>query len=432
MSRSKSKRSKPSTQAREPTSPAPELPDESRTASPLARASLRGRRSDDAQGGRARPPAREPGARGRRCACGCAAYRVEVLLFLVSFVVLGALQLAALPAPERRAALRVPGAGVARGAAGPGSRGAAEPRGLGLRARGRRGRRCAARARLRPTDRWFVSFPSFPAVVMLPFVALHGYQFNDTSFGVVVGALAVALFFALLRSLARRGRAAPRPPENVRPGAAARLRDASSSTAPSAARCGSRAEVMGVAFTCLYLRNAVRRARPAAGRALLLHGDAHAHAAGVHRALLRARGAVPRARQPARAARGPWLRSGRPAAAPSWGCFALGAAPLAAAGGGLQRLPLRQPGRVRSRVPLQQPGQRRHRPLRASSTCTTSQRNLEAAFLKLPRLSAGPAASSGYDPHGLSLLLTLPLLVFLLVPRQRPRLHWPLWLTRGA
>src|SRR5215475_7835032 len=32
---------------------------------------------------------------------------------------------------------------------------------------------------IRPTDKWYVSFPSFPAVVMLPFVALHGYQLND-------------------------------------------------------------------------------------------------------------------------------------------------------------------------------------------------------------------------------------------------------------
>src|SRR5215470_19359722 len=36
-----------------------------------------------------------------------------------------------------------------------------------------------------PTDRWYVSFPAFPAVVMLPFVAVNGYQFNDTSFGVI-------------------------------------------------------------------------------------------------------------------------------------------------------------------------------------------------------------------------------------------------------
>lgn len=56
------------------------------------------------------------------------------------------------------------------------------------------------------------------------------------------------------------------------------------------------------------------------------------------------------------------------------------------------------------------------------------QRNLEAAFLKLPSISLNPLRL-GYDPHGLSLLLTLPLLVFLVVPKLRPRLHWPLWLT---
>ena len=49
------------------------------------------------------------------------------------------------------------------------------------------------------TDRWYSSFPWFPALVMLPFVVVNGYQLNDTSFGVIVGALAVALFFALLR-----------------------------------------------------------------------------------------------------------------------------------------------------------------------------------------------------------------------------------------
>jgi hypothetical protein len=54
------------------------------------------------------------------------------------------------------------------------------------------------------SDRWFSSFPWFPSVVMAPFVALHGYQFNDASFGVLIGALAVALFFMLLRQLAER------------------------------------------------------------------------------------------------------------------------------------------------------------------------------------------------------------------------------------
>ena len=55
-------------------------------------------------------------------------------------------------------------------------------------------------------------------------------------------------------------------------------------------------------------------------------------------------------------------------------------------------------------------------------------RNLEAALLKLPGVSLNPLRLA-YDPQGLTLLLTLPLLVLLVVPRMRPRLHWPLWLT---
>ena len=50
-----------------------------------------------------------------------------------------------------------------------------------------------------------MSFPPFPAVVMLPFVALNGYQFNDTSFTVIAAALALASFYSLLRFLARSG-----------------------------------------------------------------------------------------------------------------------------------------------------------------------------------------------------------------------------------
>jgi hypothetical protein len=49
----------------------------------------------------------------------------------------------------------------------------------------------------------------------------------------------------------------------------------------------------------------------------------------------------------------------------------------------------------------------------------------------LPRISLSPLRLS-YDPNGLSLLLTFPLVIFLLVPKRTPRLHWPLWLTVAA
>jgi hypothetical protein len=55
-------------------------------------------------------------------------------------------------------------------------------------------------------------------------------------------------------------------------------------------------------------------------------------------------------------------------------------------------------------------------------------RNLEAAFLMLPRVQGSPFRLS-YDPRGLSMLVTMPWLVLLAFPRTRPRLHWPMWLT---
>jgi len=55
-------------------------------------------------------------------------------------------------------------------------------------------------------------------------------------------------------------------------------------------------------------------------------------------------------------------------------------------------------------------------------------RNLQAAFFMLPRIQLSPF-QLGYDPRGLSMLVTMPWLVLLAFPRTRPRLHWPVWLT---
>jgi hypothetical protein len=51
----------------------------------------------------------------------------------------------------------------------------------------------------------YVSFPPLPAVVMLPFVAIWGLQFNDVLFSVIWAAINPVLLFLLLRDLARRG-----------------------------------------------------------------------------------------------------------------------------------------------------------------------------------------------------------------------------------
>ncbi|MDY0059777.1 MAG: hypothetical protein RBU45_08215 [Myxococcota bacterium] len=57
----------------------------------------------------------------------------------------------------------------------------------------------------RTRTRTFVSFPSFPAVLMLPFVAVLGPRFSDVAFTVVLAALNVALLFLLLELLVVRG-----------------------------------------------------------------------------------------------------------------------------------------------------------------------------------------------------------------------------------
>jgi hypothetical protein len=50
----------------------------------------------------------------------------------------------------------------------------------------------------------YVSFPPFPAVLMVPFVAVWGLRFNDVLFTAMWAALNPALLFLLLRDLARR------------------------------------------------------------------------------------------------------------------------------------------------------------------------------------------------------------------------------------
>jgi hypothetical protein len=410
MSRFKPKRSRSTAQAREPlppgataSSPSSEPAPPQEVASPEAEASW-------------------GGAVGAALRVWLAAYRVEVVLFLVGFAVLASFSsqrfLRQSEAPHF----------VYQAQAWLEGRLDMDPQVLPnledwACVREVEGARVRCTGRPQPGDRWYVSFPSFPAVVMLPFVALHGYQFNDTSFGVFFGALAVALFYSLLRHLAREGELERDRAENV--GLALLL--AFGTLFFYAAIRGEvwfSAEVMGVAFTCLYVRNAVRARRP------VLAGLFFSMATLTRTPLLFAglffalEALCP---GPDRLSQLRALGTGWRPALRKLGLFALGAAPLAtlAAAYNVYRF-----GRL---------GEFGHSFLynnRVNVDIDTwglfsrayLSRNLEAAFLKLPQVSWSPPRL-GYDPHGLSLLLTLPLLVFLLVPRSRPRLHWPLWLT---
>jgi hypothetical protein len=53
--------------------------------------------------------------------------------------------------------------------------------------------------------KYYVSFPPFPAVLLLPFVALWGMNTNDVLFTVILAGLGPALVFLLLRRLVARG-----------------------------------------------------------------------------------------------------------------------------------------------------------------------------------------------------------------------------------
>jgi hypothetical protein len=289
--------------------------------------------------------------------------------------------------------------------------------------RERGGEKVRCEGAVRSTDRWYVSFPSFPSVVMLPFIALHGWQFNDTSFGVLLGAAAIALFYALCRRLALLGDSPRSPSDDL-------LLALTLGFGTLFFSCAIRgevwflAEVLGVLFTVLYLKAAVRAGRP------LLAGVLWSMATLTRTPLfftglfflLEAVCPGPERRVQLSAflrAPGPTVRK--------LGLFAAGAAPL-----GLLAA-------LYNLVRFGSPTDFGHRFLynnRVNQDIDTYglfsfhylPRNLEAAFLKLPDIQLHPFRLA-YDPNGLSLFLTMPFLVLLLVPKARPRLHWPLWLT---
>ncbi|MFY1824649.1 hypothetical protein ACN47A_01925 [Myxococcus fulvus] len=411
MSRSKSKRPAPSTPESQPS---PEVePVATAPAEPAAPAVTEG----------VAAPVGSGSTVGTVLRVWFAAYRVEVLLFLVAFVVLASFSSQRFLRQSAAPHFIYQAQGWLEG------RLDVDPQVLPnledwACVRQVNGQKVRCEGRPLPDDRWFVSFPSFPAVAMLPFVALHGYQFNDTSFGVIVGALAVALFYSLLRFLARDGETARTRDENV-------VLALTLAFGTLFFYCAIRgevwfsAEVMGVALTCLYVRNALRARRP------VLAGVFFSMATLTRTPLFFAGlffvlealcpGPEPRLQQLKELGRH-WRQAAR-----KLGLFALGAAPLGllAAGYNVYRFGrLSEFGHAylfnnRVNVDIDRWGLFHWEYLG---------RNLEAAFLKWPSLSLSPL-KLGYDPRGLTLLLTLPLLVFLLVPKLRPRLHWPLWLT---
>ena len=276
----------------------------------------------------------------------------------------------------------------------------------------------------RPGDRWYVSFPAFPAVVMLPFVAVNGYQFNDTSFGVILGALAITLFYWLCRGLSRRGELNRTEHESL-------LLAGVLGFGTLLFSCTIRgevwflAEVLGVVLTILYLWAATGAARP------VLAGVLWSMATLTRTPLVftglffllevLTPGPTGRLQQLREAVRNP-----RPWVKPVLS-FAAGAAPLALLAMAFNWARFGSPVEFghrflyNNRVNVDIDTHGLFSPVYLA-------RNLEAAFTMLPRIQWSPFRLD-YDPRGLSLLVTMPWLVLLVFPRARPRLHWPTWLT---
>lgn len=264
---------------------------------------------------------------------------------------------------------------------------------------------------VQPTDRWYSSFPWFPAVLMMPFVAIHGYQFNDTSFGVIIGALSVALFFALLRVI----KDTEGTKTTVMDDAITSLLLGFGTVYFYSAIRGEvwfSAEVMGVGLTALYVRNAIGARRP------LLAGLFWSMAVmtrtplfftGLFFAL--------EALAPKKEARLAQLKDFTSEKKKALGRFVMGAAPIGvlAAGWNLARF-----GK------LTEFGHSFFFENRVNCDIDTYglfnlhylTRNLDAAFLKLPFVQG---SQLHYDPWGMSLFITFPLLALCFVPAAQTK-----------
>lgn len=270
--------------------------------------------------------------------------------------------------------------------------------------------------------RWYVSFPPGPALLMLPGVALLGLRFPDVLFTVLFAGLNVLLLFLVLERLRLRGESGRTRGQN----ASLALLFAFGTVAFYCSIRGEvwfTAEVLGVTATCLYLLAAHRASRP------LLAGVAWGFASItrtplVFTAVFFAAEVVAGDGKLAEKARqsATWRD---PARWRKLALFALGAAPFLAFAAWANWSRFGSPFEFghshfwnnRVNADIQRYGLFSFHYL---------EKQLYAAFVRLPRIVGGRLT---YHPDGMSLFITTPLLVLLLWPSVRPRLHPILWIT---
>ncbi len=283
-------------------------------------------------------------------------------------------------------------------------------------------------------DRWYVSFPPFPAVLMMPLVAFAGLQLNDVLFTIVIGALNVPLLYSLLRRIAEAGE------EGEGPGRP-RLEHATLALlygfGTLAWYCSIRGEVwftaetVGVTLTLLYLHASIGARHPVLA-GLFIACAAVTRTPLAFAAIFFPFEAVFLKRQVSFANLQVTLRqpAERREALRKLLLFALPIAAIAAPiaymnwlrFGSLTEFGHSHLYANRVNAQIQKYGLFHYQFL---------ERNLHAAFTRLPLIQFNPLRI-GYDPEGMSLLVTTPLYFFLLWPEQRPRLHRSLWLTTAV
>jgi hypothetical protein len=281
--------------------------------------------------------------------------------------------------------------------------------------------------------RWFVSFPPFPAVLMMPFVAIFGRSFNDTAFTVVFGALNVTLIYRFLRSLGETGEEGG-VPRGAWDHAAHALVFGFGTLAWSCAIRGEvwfTAETVGVTLTLLYLLASLRARHPVLAGALVacaaitrpplafsaiffvLEAVFEERPVGIQELRQAVRDPVRRARA-ARKLLLFCLPIAAVAVPMAWMNMARFGSPTEFGHGHLYA------NRVNQQI--QRFGLFHYQYL---------ERNLHAAFTRLPEVTFHPF-HVGFNGEGLSLLVTTPLFALLLWPQQKPRLHRALWIAAAA
>jgi hypothetical protein len=278
--------------------------------------------------------------------------------------------------------------------------------------------------------RWYVSFPPFPALLMMPFVAFQGLAFNDVAFTLPFAAANVALLYRLFRRVQEFEGGARSEWDH----AVLALVFAFGTVAWSCSIRGEvwfTAEVIGLTCTLLYLHAALRAKHPVLAGTALACGTlcrtpiAFSAVFFLLEAVLDG-GRLDRSNL--RAALGDAQRLKKAGQR-----LALFAAPVAAIAATMAWM---------NHVRFGNPAEFGHSHLYANRVNRDIReyglfslhylgRNLRSAFLLLPKIELQPFRLA-YDPNGMSLLVTTPLFALLLFPRERPRLWRILWITLAA